>query len=116
LHKHFEIDEHERLVEHVIGTSSVVEPSPANAAGEIVPYLWKVELDDTGSPRLFPLEYTTDVSQAEVVSRLLEDSMFLAEFCALVVELKVIAVEREVLDIYIRTYIQTLCVSHSVFL
>lgn len=89
LHKHFDLDREERLVETAVGTESRIKPMTPEGH-ELCAYMWRLVRSAEGVVSVFPLEFVgTNPKMASAVQDLLGNVAFLAEFSSLVLELRV---------------------------
>ena len=91
IHRHFKLGGGERLVEEFREGGFRIGPS---AAGEVTPYLWKVEQTEAnGDWRWYPIEFVrtagAPTNAAELAARLSEEQRFLADLAATIVRLGV---------------------------
>jgi hypothetical protein len=92
LHKHFDLNSHERLVEEFVDNKFYIKPCAEGNLSEITPYLWKAEPNqDLGECNYFPLEFAhvndDTLKIKEVVESVTGNHKFLAEMATKLSEL-----------------------------
>jgi hypothetical protein len=70
LHKHFDLDADERLVEKFTGKSFCIKPEVIDEQEGLTPYLWKAEHDpEVESWQYHPLEFVESIQDTEAVQK-----------------------------------------------
>lgn len=60
LHRHIDLSQNERLIEHLIDDCLVLEPKIIDASGDIIPFSWKFEYDSNFyTYSMVPLEFSS---------------------------------------------------------
>jgi hypothetical protein len=92
LHKHFDLNPHERLVEKFVDNKFYIKPWAEENCSEITPYLWKAESNHESEEwNYFPLEFAhinDDTAKIkEIAESVTTNHEFLAEMAAKLSEL-----------------------------
>jgi len=91
LHKHFDLEPGERLVEEFVGNSSYIKPCSEEECSDSIPYLWKAELAPGGDDwRYYPLEFAncSSAGVAQKAEAVMSNRDFLLEMTAKLDELE----------------------------
>jgi hypothetical protein len=93
LHKHFNLDPDECLVEELADNCSYIKPQIKENKDDLTPYLWKVEQDsESGEWRYYPLEFIGSSTIGTKVNKLADvifnHQEFLLDMAAKLSELK----------------------------
>ena len=84
LHKHFELDADELLVETIEPDAATIRAASVSILGDTIPYMWHLAGLDDGSVRWLPLEFvrknSVESSHIEFVSQLSTATAFFSAF------------------------------------
>lgn len=91
LHKHFDLDEDELLVETISNNTVRISPAKVQDTDGLVPYIWKLESNSDTRARWIPLEFAHDTSgtsiAAELADKVSQNSLFLNDMATKLGEL-----------------------------